>query len=77
VKIVCPILVIRAVYEIIVDIITANTSLSLEINFTAFILADILINGSMYFVVIHVVLGLGLLPKADEEKEKEKNAQMS
>jgi hypothetical protein len=43
-------------------------------NISAFALADILIEGLTYFVVIHVALGLGLLPKADEEKPEQKNA---
>jgi hypothetical protein len=69
-KIICPILAIRATYELISDILTSLPSLFFVINLGAFGLADVIIAGTTYFLVIYVALGLGLLPKLDEEKQK-------
>jgi hypothetical protein len=71
VKIICPIIAIRATYELIADIITSIPQVLDNRGSSAFALADILIQGFTYCVVVHVALGLGLLPKVDE---KQKNA---
>jgi hypothetical protein len=74
VKVICPIIAMRASYELIVDIITSLPEVSFNIYGPALALADILIQGLTYYVVVHVALGLGLLPKTEEEKQKQKNA---
>jgi hypothetical protein len=67
--IICPIIAIRATYELVADIITSIPEVSYSVNGPAFALADILIQGFTYCIVVHVALGLGLLPKV-----KQKNA---
>jgi hypothetical protein len=67
VKVICPILAIRAIYQLINDIITSIPAVLFNMDGSAFALADILIRGLTYYAVIHVALGLGSLPKLNEK----------
>jgi hypothetical protein len=68
VKVICPILAIRAVYELINDIITSIPEVLFNMDGPAFALADILVRGLTYYAVIHVALGLGSIPQPNEQK---------
>ena len=59
VQIICPLIAIRAVYALIVDIITSVPQFYLAVNIEIFTLADILIRGMIYFVTYAAALGLG------------------
>jgi hypothetical protein len=72
VKIICPILAIRALYELIVEVIILG---DININGQGLTLADVLIQGLSYLVVFNVALALGLLPKSDEQDSEQHSAQ--